>query len=146
MEAAAVEIGLSLAEFYGLTPSRFFNLYDRYVDREIRHARQFNVLTTLYANAHRDEAKRPQEFIIDDFAPALRSQVAESGPRPAPFEGPAFLRPCDECGTPKWQGHLPGCKAGQRQFQGALDKAVHASEKIHEQIAEHGKGHLVARQ
>lgn len=146
MEAAAVEIGLSLAEFYGLTPSRFFNLYDRYLDREIRHARQIGQVTQAIGNSFLRGEEHPQAYTLEECAPALRSPAAKSGPRPAPFEGPAFLRPCDECGTPKWQGHLPNCKAGQRQFQGALNKAVHASEKIHEQIAEHGKGHLVARQ
>jgi hypothetical protein len=147
MEAAAVEIGLSLTEFYALTPHRFFNLYDRFVDREIRHARQANILSVLYANSHRDQQARSTPFTLDDFAPALRgSEVARNGPKPKPFDGPAFLRPCDECGTPKWQGHLADCQTGQRQFQGMLDKTTRAVERMHEQAAEAGKGHLVPRQ
>lgn len=36
MEAAAVEVGLSLAEYYSLTPRRFQSVFDRYVQTEIR--------------------------------------------------------------------------------------------------------------
>lgn len=143
MEAAAVEIGLSLAEFYDLTPSRFLNLFDRYLDREVRHARQASIMSVLYANAHRDEETRPDPFTIEDFAPALRNHVNQ---RPTkPFDGPAFLRPCDECGTPKWQGHLPHCQAGQRQFQGTLDKVTRATERAREKAETFGKGFLAKR-
>jgi hypothetical protein len=145
MEATAVEIGLSLSEYYNLTPRRFFNIRDRYIDREIRHARQANVISVLFANANRDQEAKPEPFKLDDFAPALRNEVAESGPQAAPFDGPEFLRPCAECGTPKWKGHLPGCQTGQRQFQGLLDKTTRATERMHQQAADAGKPILVPR-
>ena len=72
MEAAAVEVGLSLDEYYSLTPRRWQLIFERYVDREIRHERSIGMLAMLYANAHRDYEKHPKAYRIEDFAPALR--------------------------------------------------------------------------
>jgi hypothetical protein len=78
MEAAGVvEIGLSRAEFWALTHRQFQNLFDRYIDREIRHERRTALLATLYANAHRDPQKRAQPFTLEDFAPPLRGSEAK---------------------------------------------------------------------
>lgn len=132
MEAAAVsEIGLSRDEFWSLTPRQFQRFYDRYREREIRHERRTALLATMYRNAHRSDGEQP--FTIDDFAPPLPSQQ-----EPA-FEGPAFLKPCRECKVPKWQGHLLGCKLGQRQFEQAVAKATHAAERAQEKAAQHGQ-------
>lgn len=145
MEATAVEVGLTLGEYYSLTPIRFFNIRDRVRDKEIREARRIGQIPQLLANVYFRGDEHPDPFMLDEFAPRLRSQVAESGPRPVPFEGPEFLRPCAECRTPKWQGHLPGCKAGQRQFQTLLDKTARATERLHEEVANAGKAFLVPR-
>jgi hypothetical protein len=76
-----VDIGLSRAEFWCLTPRQFWNLYDRYVAREIRHAREGAQLTALYAEMHRDKDKRKQPFTIDDFAAPM------PGTKPAKKDG-----------------------------------------------------------
>jgi hypothetical protein len=121
MEAeAVVDIGLSLSEFWQLTPRQFQTMRIRYTDREIRHERRTGLLAALYANAHRDPDKRGL-FTVEDFAPALRQSAAE--PAEPAFDGPPFLKPCPECGIPKWQGHMEWCKTGQKHFGRALNRA-----------------------
>ena len=142
MEAAGVvDIGLSRAEFWELTPRQFQGFFDRYQDREVRHERRTGLLAALYANAHRDTDERPEPFTVDDFAPALRGATVTKQAEP-PFEGPAFLRPCAECGTPKWRGHLIGCKTGERQFSRALGKANRITEEAQERTESFGKPFL----
>jgi hypothetical protein len=144
MEAAGVvDLGLSSAEFWELTPRRFGTMMDRFFDREIRHERQTGLLAALYANAHRDEEKRSEPFTIEDFAPALRNDAAKSA-EPA-FDGPAFLKPCAECGTPKWRGHLIWCKTGERQFARVLGKAQSKATEAQEKAAQVGKAFLEPR-
>lgn len=139
MEAAGVvDLGLSRAEFWELTPRRFGAMMDRFIDREIRHERRTGMLAALYANAHRDEKERPDPFAIEDFAPALRN-----GEPPEPkFDGPAFLKPCAECGVPKWQGHHPDCATGQRYFTRSLAKVTRATEDAYEVVKRSGKPYL----
>jgi len=138
MEAeAVVDIGLSRAEFWELTPRQFQTFRDRYADREIQHERRTGLLAALYANAHRDQGTRSEPFTVEDFAPAIRGTRAQ--PVEPPYEGPAILKPCPECGVPKWRGHLPDCKTGARQFSRAVGKARHMSEKAQEKIANFGK-------
>lgn len=138
MEAAAVvEIGITRAAFWNLTPREFRALWDRHTDREIRHARQIGQICALFANANRDTKKHPEPFTIDDFAPQERGATQDR-----PFEGPAFLKPCTECKVPKWRGHAPTCRLGQRQFERAAGRAKHATKQALELIAAHGKGYL----
>jgi hypothetical protein len=69
MEAAGVvEIGLSRAEFWALTPRQFQNLWERYQDREIRHDRRTALLAAMYRNAHLRSGEAP--FTIEHFAPS----------------------------------------------------------------------------
>lgn len=139
MEAAAVvDIGLTRSEFWELTPRRFQALLDRFADREIRHARQQQILTAIFANVYRDTTERSEPFTVDDFAPKL----AGSGPARPVFDGPAFLRPCNECGVPKWQGHLPYCKTGAKHFAAVLGTVTAATERVHELAESAGKPYL----
>ena len=133
MEAAAVvEIGLTRAEFWDLTPRQFQAFMDRHVDREIRHDRRIALLAVMYRNAHRGDGE--QVFTLDDFAPLRQTANAEP-----PWTGPAFLKPCPECKVPKWQGHRPDCKIGQRQFENAAGRAKQETEQALDMIAAHGK-------
>lgn len=141
MEAAGVvDLGLSRGEFWELTLRQFGAMMDRFVDREIRHERRTGMLAALYANAHRDEKARSEPFTVEDFAPALRGTRTE--PAEPPFDGPAFLKPCPECLTPKWRGHLIGCKTGERQFSRGLAQATQMAEKAQELAARTGKPFL----
>jgi len=135
MEAAAVvDIGLTRQEFWELTPRRFQSLLGRFTE----HVRQAQILTTLMANIYRNTEEKPEPYTIDDFAP----QVAGSGPQRPKFDGPAFLRPCDECEVPKWQGHHPDCKTGAKHFAAVLGSVVGATERIHELSESAGKPYL----
>ena len=135
MEAAAVvELGLRPADFWDLTQRQFQAMLDRHVDREIRHERSFHTLTALFANAN---FKLDEPATVDSFAPPLRG-----APHEPPFDGPAFLKPCRECKVPRWQGHLPDCQTGQRQFQATLGKVRRATERAQEMAAAHGRGFL----
>jgi hypothetical protein len=138
MEAeAVVDIGLSRSEFWEMTPRQFQAMRNRYTDREIRHERRTGLLAALYANAHRDPDKRAEPFTIEDFAPALRKSASE--PAEPAFEGPAFLKPCPECGIAKWQGHMEWCKTGQKHFGQALDRAKASVQQGKELTERQGK-------
>jgi hypothetical protein len=93
MEAAAVgEVGLTLSEFYSLTFRRWQLIWERYCDREVRHERSANQLTTVYANVHRDKDKRPKPFTIEDFAPALRGAKPSQERAQSPLDQMSALK------------------------------------------------------
>jgi Phage tail assembly chaperone protein, TAC len=130
--AGVYDLRLTPAEFWDLTPREFNALWDRHIAAEERHDRRIALICTLYANAHRDEKKRSTAFEITDFMPKYGEQ------EPA-FDGPAFLKPCAECGVAKWQGHMEWCKTGQRHFGQAIDRAKATVKEANEMIERHGK-------
>jgi len=87
-------------------------MFDRHLDAEERKDRRIALLACMYANAHRDEKKQLRPFTISDFMPG-RS-------RPFPVQGAGPTAPCPECGTPRWQGHLPDCELGRMRFSGQV--------------------------
>ena len=68
---------MTSAEFYELTPGEIVGLSDRFREAEQRHDRRFAALMTLYANSHRDPAKRFEPFTIEDFTG--QSRVSHNG-------------------------------------------------------------------
>jgi hypothetical protein len=142
MEAAAVvDIGLTRAEFWELTPRRFQAMLDRFMSREIHRDRQQQILTTIFANVYRDPKERAAPYTIDDFAPAMPGTDAK--PK---FDGPPFLRPCDECGVPKWQGHSPYCETGRKHFEGILAAVSESTQNVHTLVDSVGKVYLEPKQ
>lgn len=63
-----------------MTPRQVRFLAERYAAMRREHWQPYAMLATLYANAHRDPAKRREPFAPSDFMPA-DSQIVET-PKP----------------------------------------------------------------
>lgn len=52
-----------------LTPREYQALNRQFIAREERQDRRFAVMYVMYCNAHRDTAKKPDPFTLEDFMP-----------------------------------------------------------------------------
>lgn len=66
---ARVDLGLTDADFWELTPRLFFILHGQFLESEKRHDMRWANWFALYANAHRDPAKQPKAWTAQDFMP-----------------------------------------------------------------------------
>lgn len=70
MEAAAVgDLGLTIAEFWEMTPRHLLAAYRRFEAAEERADRRTAFIVATLANAHRDSRQHPEPFTIEDFMP-----------------------------------------------------------------------------
>ena len=76
-----IDLGLTSDAFWALTPAQFQLLWRRHLAREERQDRRFSLLATLYANAHRDEKRRPMPYTIEDFLPRREANGSRNGDR-----------------------------------------------------------------
>lgn len=72
-----VDLGLSPADFWAMTPRQIRFLAERYAAMRREQWGPFAMLASLYANAHRDPNKRREPFASSDFMPA-DSQITET--------------------------------------------------------------------
>lgn len=77
LAAAVVDIGISVQEFWELTPREFDMLFDRCLDVEERMNRRFGQLCAVVANIVRDAKLKPEPYTIDDFAPKRIAQTRQ---------------------------------------------------------------------
>lgn len=82
MAFGVVDLGLSLKEFWRLTPRQLRFLSERYAALRREQWAPFAMLASLYANVHRDEKKRPTPFSALDFMPAEAEPEAEKEKTP----------------------------------------------------------------
>lgn len=71
-----MELGLSRAEFWRLTPREFRAFTDRLDEREQRADHRFGVLAALAANMMRDGEKQPRPYEPADFFGGLARRRA----------------------------------------------------------------------
>jgi hypothetical protein len=64
-----MDLGLSPAEFWEMTPRQFFYHVRRHEERIRSRWRHTASMMALYANCHRDVEARPTPFTSDDFMP-----------------------------------------------------------------------------
>lgn len=74
-----MDLGLTDAESWGLSPRLLFQLLGRHAEleraRQTREDYRSGTLAALYANAHRDTKAKPEPFRWDDFFPQHRPPV-----------------------------------------------------------------------
>lgn len=71
---AHYELGLQGDAFWGLTQKQFAALSDRHEEAYVVSLHGSAKLCALYAEAHRDEKKRPEAFSPADFLPDLKRE------------------------------------------------------------------------
>jgi hypothetical protein len=113
LAAGVYDLGLTAAEFYSFTPRHIDAMFKRHVAAERRRAVPLALLTSIYANVHRDPEKRSQPFTAEDFLPSLAVQkprgpetIEETiarmmGPQPDPDELVAMIKG-NSRGMGKW--------------------------------------------
>jgi hypothetical protein len=103
------DLGLSDSQFSSLTPRHFDALLQRFLQQQERDG----ALVTMYANVHRDTARHPQPYVLQEFVPTRRPSAAVVAPDH-----------CQECGLHEYYGHTEECTRGRELVQFNLSQMM----------------------
>lgn len=87
-----IDLGLTVAELWSLTPYQISRLWKRYQARERGRAQNMAIMACSYLNSHRDTNQMPQPFHLEQFMPFPEVQQMQAPQPPAAERQIAKLR------------------------------------------------------